>query len=161
MLPARHFQAWRQVVVRAGMHCNKEQTPLPLPSSQGVDRRSMQGCKMCVDTQGEKNDVGAHVGSLGLAVHEDVESDALLKVVSILHVVVDNLLVILSAQLALFELQTRATQLCATTQQRILGSRCMLINILNMPAILAEICLCYADSLPERDRVITSACLSL
>lgn len=60
----------------------------------------------------------AHVGTLRLAVHEDIQAHALLLVVCVLHVVVDHLLVLLSAQLALLELQPGAAQLCTGAQQR-------------------------------------------
>ena len=59
---------------------------------------------------------GSHVGALGLAVHEDVEADALLLADGVLHVLVDHLLVVRSAQLPLLELQARAPQLCARAQ---------------------------------------------
>ena len=68
---------------------------------QGCLNASEQGRGQC-----------AHVSTLGLAVHEDIEADALLLVVSVLHVVVDHLLVLRSAQLALLELETCAAQLC-------------------------------------------------
>ena len=54
----------------------------------------------------------AHVGALGLAVHEHVQADALLLVVGVAHVVVDHLLILLRAQLPLLELQARPPQLC-------------------------------------------------
>lgn len=45
--------------------------------------------------------------------HEDIEADALLLVVGVLDVVIDDLLVLLLAELALLELQARPAQLCA------------------------------------------------
>ena len=58
---------------------------------------------------------GSHVGTLGLAVHKDVEADALLLVVGVLNVVIDDLLVLLLAELALLELQASPAQLCAAS----------------------------------------------
>ena len=68
-----------------------------------------------MDCRGEPS----HVSALGLAVHEDVQADALLLIVGVLDVLVDDLLVVGLAQLALLVLQPRPTKLCNSKQAAI------------------------------------------
>ena len=66
----------------------------------------------CKYRQALGRDGSAHVSPLRLSVHEDIEANALLLVIGVLHVVVDHLLVVLRAELALLELQAGTAQLC-------------------------------------------------
>ena len=56
----------------------------------------------------------SHVSALGLAMHQHIHVNGLLLLDGVLHVLVHMLLILLSGQLALLELQAGTADLCMT-----------------------------------------------